>query len=67
MNYTIPGDCRRWSCVTSLLSGTQSGARHGRCRQRPPPEKAPRGPGTQQHVSKHVEMPSSLCAQRHSI
>ena len=67
MKFSIPRDCRHWSCVPSPLSRTQSGARHQGCFQRPPPEKASRGPRSQQHDSKHVEMPSSLSAQRHSI
>ena len=63
----IPRDCRRRSCVPSPLSRTQSGVKHRRYCQRLPPGKAPRGSRTQQHVSKHVEMPSSFCAQRLSI
>ena len=39
MKYIAPPDCHRWSWVLSPSGRTQSGARHRRCSQRPPPEK----------------------------
>ena len=65
--YTIPRDCHRRYCVLSPSGGTQSKTGHRRCCQRPPPEKASRGPRTQQQVSKHVELPSSSRTQRLSV
>ena len=65
MKYTIPWDCHRRSCVLSLSGWTQSKARHRRCCQRPPAEKASRCHQTQQHVSKHAIQ--SLCSEPFSL
>ena len=66
MKYTVPRDCHRQSWVLSPSGRTQSGARHRRCSQRPPAEKASRGRRAQQDVSEHDEMSSTPCDQRPS-
>ena len=63
MRYAIPRDCRRRFWVLPPSERTQSGATPWHNFPRLPPEKASRGPRTQQHVSKHVEMRSRFCAQ----
>ena len=67
MMYNIQRDCWRRSCVLSSSRRTQSKTRHRRCCQRSPAEKASKGHQTQQHASKHVDMPSGLCVQRLSV
>ena len=54
--------CR--SYLQSTLSRTQWGAAHWKCFWLPPQRKSTRGLQTQQHDSKHVEVPPSPFAQR---
>ena len=67
MKYAVPRDCHRYSCVLSPSGRTQSGARHRRCFQRLPTEKASRGPQTQQHVSKHDEFSALRLIMMNSV
>ena len=67
LKCTIPRDCSRRSCGLFPSWWRQSGARHRQCFQRLQPAKAMKGPQTQQHVSRHIWMPSSPYAQRLSI